>query len=92
MVGLDSIDMTKHFIYVLESAYGNFYTGYTTDLKRRMQEHKEGRGAKFTKAFGFRKLLYHETFRSKSVALKREAEIKSWPKDKKAELIQKIRD
>ena len=92
MVGLDSIDMTKHFIYVLESAYGNFYTGYTTDLKRRMQEHKEGRGAKFTKAFAFPKLLYHETFRSKSVALKREAEIKSWPKDKKAELIQKIRD
>lgn len=72
-----------HFVYILEAAYGNYYTGYTTDLGRRMKEHREGRGAKFTMGFGFKRLLYHETYRTKSAALKREAYLKTLTRKEK---------
>lgn len=80
--------MPSHFVYILQSADGKYYTGYTTDLERRMAQHKTGRGAKFTRGFGFKKLLYHETLTSKSAALKREAEIKRWSREKKKALIE----
>jgi len=80
--------MPSHFVYILQSADGKYYTGYTTDLDRRMDEHKTGRGAKFTRGFGFKKLLYHETLASKSAALKREAEIKRWSREEKKTLIE----
>ena len=79
--------MPSHFVYILQSADGKYYTGYTTDLERRMLQHKTGHGAKFTRAFGFKKLLYHECFLTKSAALKREAEIKRWSRKEKKALI-----
>lgn len=83
--------MPKHFVYILESSDGRYYTGYTTDLKRRMEQHKKGCGAKFTRGFGFRKLLYREAFLSKSKALKREAAIKKMPRAGKKALIKIFR-
>lgn len=80
-------DFMPHFIYILESKDGRYYTGYTTDLKRRMDKHKKGTGAKFTRGFGFKKLLYHETHSTKSLALKREAEIKGMTRQGKKALI-----
>ena len=77
----------KHYIYVLQSEDGRYYTGYTTDLDRRMKEHKEGSGGKFTRSFGATKLLYHETYSTKSEALKREAHLKGWSRAKKEALI-----
>jgi len=79
--------MSKHFVYILQSADGRYYTGYTTNLKKRMELHKTGKGSKFVRGFGFRKLLYHETYSSKSEAMKREALIKSWSRIKKQALI-----
>lgn len=76
----------RHFVYILQSHDGRYYTGYTTDLKKRMEQHRSGKGARFTRSFGFRKLLYHEKHRTRSEAMKREAEIKSWSRDKKEEL------
>lgn len=70
--------MKDHFVYILQANNRNLYVGYTTDLQRRMQAHASGKGAKFTRAFGFGKLLYHETHPTKSSALRREAEIKKW--------------
>lgn len=78
--------MSLHFVYILESSNRKYYVGYTTDLDRRMKQHKEGKGAKFTRSFGFKKLLYHETYPTKSEALKREAQIKSWSRAKKEAL------
>lgn len=77
----------KYFVYILQSANGKYYVGYTTDLARRMKQHQNGTGAKFTRGFGFSKLLYHEKYRTQSKAMKREAEIKSWSREKKKELI-----
>ena len=79
--------MAKHFVYILASADGRYYTGYTTDLAARMRKHQSGRGAKFTRGFGFGKLLYHEHYYTKSKAMKREAEIKSWSRTKKSKLV-----
>ena len=65
-----------YFVYTLQASDGKYYTGYTTDLKKRMAKHKNGTGAKFTRAFGFKKLLYFEKCRTRSKTMRREAEIK----------------
>ena len=79
--------MNKHYVYILKSADGRYYTGYTVDLERRLQQHQTGKGAKFTRAFGAAEILYHEVFEDKSTAMKREAEIKKMPRTDKKELI-----
>lgn len=79
----------SHYIYILESNNGKLYTGYTTDLERRFKEHKSGKGAKFTTAFGAKKLRYSESFTSKSDALKREYQIKQLSRSEKLQLIKK---
>lgn len=76
-----------HFVYILQSEDGRYYTGYTTDLNRRLKEHQNGSGGKFTKSFGAEKILYYESFPDKSSALKREAQIKNWTRPKKEALI-----
>lgn len=77
----------KHFVYILQAHDGRYYTGYTTDLDRRFKEHQTGFGGKFTKSFGARTILYHEAWSSKSEALRREAQIKSWSRVEKEALI-----
>lgn len=77
-----------HFIYILQSSDGRYYTGYTTDLERRLKEHQDGSGAKFTHGFGAEKILYHESFSDKSSALQREAQLKGWSRAKKEVLIE----
>ncbi|OGQ21816.1 MAG: endonuclease [Deltaproteobacteria bacterium RIFCSPLOWO2_02_FULL_44_10] len=78
---------TKHFIYILQSKDGRYYTGYTTDLERRFKQHQSGVGGKFTRSFGATKILYQESFSEKSLALKREAEIKHFSRIKKEALV-----
>lgn len=75
------------YVYILETMDGRLYTGITNDVERRMKAHKAGRGAKFTKIFGFKELLYTAKLRTQSLAMKREAQIKRWPKNKKLDLI-----
>jgi len=76
----------KHFVYILESIDGRYYCGYTNDVDKRIEAHKDGRGAKFTRAFGFKRLIYVELFRTKSRALKREAAIKKLERKEKEAL------
>ena len=63
------------------------YTGITTDLARRFKEHNTGKGGAYTRSKKVIKILYTEKFPTRSSALKREAEIKSWPRQKKLNLI-----
>ncbi len=76
-----------HYIYVVECSDGSFYTGYTTDVKRRLEEHNAGEGAKYTRGRLPVKLRYQESFKSRSLAQKREYQIKQLPRFKKEELI-----
>ncbi|MBF0522522.1 MAG: GIY-YIG nuclease family protein [Candidatus Omnitrophica bacterium] len=74
-------------VYILETQNGQLYTGITNNLKRRMKEHESGRGARFTRVFGFKELLYTEKHPTRSDALKRESQIKSWSRPQKDKLV-----
>ena len=76
-----------HYVYLLRCSNGSLYTGYTTDLDRRVSKHNNGKGAKYTRSHRPVKLAYHETFREKSLALKREIEIKKLKRKEKLELV-----
>ena len=75
-----------YFIYLLECADRSIYTGITTDVARRLDEHKNGVGARYTLSHGAKKILYTEQYATRGQALKREAEIKRWPRNKKLAL------
>lgn len=77
-----------HYVYVLECADGTFYTGYTTDVSRRVEAHNEGRGAKYTKGRRPVELRHVETFDTRSAAQSREAEIKSFSRARKERLVE----
>ena len=68
---------------------GNLYTGITQDVQRRFKEHQEGgaKAAKYLKGKKPLKLVFHKKIGSRSQALKAEAKIKKWPKEKKESLI-----
>lgn len=77
------------YVYILECRDGTLYTGATTDIKRRVEEHRAGEGAKYTRIRGVRGLVYSERKKSRSTAQKRESEIKSFTRAQKKSLIQK---
>jgi len=77
------------FVYILECQDGSFYTGITDDLKRRFSDHKNGKGGHYTRSHKPRHIVYSEKVATRSDALKREYQIKSWRREKKLELIQK---
>ena len=61
------------YMYVVECRDGSYYTGYTTDVKRRLAVHNSGKGAKYTRARLPVKLIYVEGFASKEDAMSAEA-------------------
>ena len=71
---------------MLRCSDGSLYTGITTDLKRRVDEHNSGDGAKYTRSRTPVSPVYIELGHDQSSALSREAEIKSLSKEKKESL------
>lgn len=79
-----------YYIYILECADSSLYTGITTDLERRVEEHNSSElWAKYTKSRRPVKLVYFEKQENRSLASKRENEIKKLSKIQKNELIKK---
>lgn len=77
----------KAFTYIVECATGQYYTGYTTDVVRRVNEHNTGVGAKYTKSRRPVKLVFCKEFNSKSEAMKYECYVKSLTRSQKIDLI-----
>ena len=77
----------KAFMYVLECADGSLYTGYTTDIKKRLHIHNAGKGAKYTRARLPVTLLYQEEFTDKPSAMSAEALFKRKTRQQKLEYI-----
>lgn len=77
----------NYTVYILRCADGSLYTGITTDVKRRFREHANRKGGGYTNAHRAEKVVHTERFGTRSAALRREAEIKRWRKDKKVRLI-----
>jgi len=77
-----------HFVYILECQGNRYYTGYTTDLERRYQEHVEGSAKwKFTRSFAPIKIAACWDVADKSSALKIEKFIKSLSRKEKEALV-----
>ena len=78
-----------YFVYLLECRDGTYYCGYTVNLKKRVKAHNEGKGARYTRTRRPVKLVYSEKFVGRKDAMKREAKIKSFSREKKLELAVK---
>lgn len=76
-----------YFTYLLKCADGTLYCGITTDVKRRLAEHKAGKGGNYTRSRKVLKMVYTEKCKDRSAALKREAAIKNLTKAQKIKLI-----
>lgn len=71
----------------MNSPTGTFYTGMTSNLKRRVYEHKQKLKEGFTKKYNVTRLAYYEETSDVQTALAREKEIKKWRRSKKIALI-----
>ena len=79
--------MMECFCYILECSDGTFYTGWTTDPERRVQQHNKGIGARYTKTRRPVKLVYVESQPDKVTAMKRERAIKTLSRQQKMKLF-----
>ncbi len=73
-------------VYVLRCQDGSLYTGVTKDVARRFREHQT-KGSRYTRSHLPVCVAHTESFRLKTSAYRREAQIKSWPRKKKLELL-----
>src|SRR5512145_1444571 len=79
--------MTEGYMYILECANGQYYTGSTKDLDKRLEEHNAGQGANFTRKHLPVKLVYYEEFQRIDEAFYREKQVQGWSRKKKEALI-----
>ena len=83
--------MTKNpFIYILASKRkGTLYIGVTSNLQKRIWEHREEVTDGFTKKYNVHRLVYYESHASMESAIVREKDLKGWNRDWKIKLIEK---
>jgi len=77
-----------HYVYLIECINGSYYTGYTTDIERRYQEHQQGsRKCRYTRSFPPKKLAAYWLFSNRADALSVEQTIKKRSKAAKQQLV-----
>ncbi len=77
------------YFYILKCKDGSLYCGSAKNLRDRETMHNAGKGSAYVRSRGGGKIIYSEKFRIWGKALRREAEVKKWPRFKKLELIKK---
>ncbi len=80
--------MDKAYVYIIECSDGSLYTGWTSNLDKRIKKHQAGTGAKYTRGRLPVILVYHEEVENRSQALTREARIKKMTRTEKESLIE----
>lgn len=75
------------YLYILRCGDGTLYTGITTDVEKRLGQHRSGKGAKYTRGRAPLELVYREECGSHSDALKRECAVKSMTREQKQKLV-----
>lgn len=78
------------YVYIMASESGTLYIGFTTDLVKRVWEHKNDFVKSFTSKYQCHKLVYYEGGEDHDSVLAREKEIKKWRREKKEKLIKTI--
>lgn len=77
-----------YYLYILECADGKLYTGITTDIGRRLEEHNNTKlGAKYTSMRRPVRLVYSASFENRSLACKEEYRVKQLSREEKLKLI-----
>lgn len=76
-----------YYVYILLCKDGSYYTGQAKNVEHRVEQHKKGQGARYTRMHKPAKIVYVEEFNSRSDAMKREREIKSFSHSKKQRLV-----
>lgn len=76
-----------YFVYIVKCRDKTYYTGYTTNIEKRLKAHNDGKGAKYTRARLPVELMYQECYETKSEALKREYAIKQLTRSQKEKLM-----
>lgn len=83
--------MQLSYVYIMTNSYRTtFYIGVTSDLPKRVTEHQEGVGSKFTSKYNLKDLVYFEEFTDIDQAISREKQLKNWHKEWKLNLIKTI--
>lgn len=80
-----------NYTYMVRCRDGSLYTGWTTDIEKRIKAHNEGKGAKYTRSRRPVKLVYYEIFATKKEAMSREYAIKRLKKKAKEKLVEGFR-
>lgn len=80
---------SKHYVYIVKCKDKSLYTGWTTDVEKRLKAHNSGKGAKYTKSRRPVTLVHQEEFETKGEALRREMAIKQLTRSAKLKLIAK---
>ncbi len=81
------IRKVPYVVYIIRCADDSLYTGITTDLVRRFEEHARGTGARYTRAHGVSEIVYSEPAANRAAASKREAAIKKLSRQEKIRLV-----
>lgn len=79
--------INSNYTYIVKCADGSLYTGWTNNLEKRIQDHNDGKGAKYTKSRRPVELVYYEIFATKHEAMSREYAIKQLNRRQKERLI-----
>ena len=80
----------SHYIYILASYRGTIYTGMTSNLSARLEQHASGAISSFTSKYKANRLVYVEVADSAEAAFTRERQIKSWRREKRVALIESV--
>ena len=78
----------RYYVYIIASLSGTLYTGVTSSIARRSQEHQWGEGSSFTAKYEVNRLVHYEVFRYVNNAIAREKQIKGWRRSRKVALIE----
>ena len=82
--------MKDYYVYIMSSHSGVLYIGVTSDLIKRVYEHKNELIDGFTKKYKTKKLVYYELTSDVLSAIEREKQLKKWRREKKDALIKKM--
>ena len=82
--------MKTYYVYIMTNRSGTLYTGVTSNLTRRVLQHKLKRVPGFTSRYNLHRLAYHEVFGDVRAAIRREKQVKGWLRAKKIALIESM--
>ena len=82
--------MKRYYVYIMTNRSRTLYTGVTNNLEKRVHEHKQRMGSRFTTKYNIDRLVYFEVFSDIRDAIARENQIKGWLRAKKMALIEDV--